>query len=61
MKRLVHAFVAISARKGRRPAILRGRLPPYAAIRAFDYRSRNQYIRGTRAAPAAADGKGWAT
>jgi hypothetical protein len=53
-------LAAFSDRARRRPAAAPGRLRPYAATAAFDYRPRNQYIRGDKAAPGAADGKGWA-
>jgi hypothetical protein len=61
MKRRAHMVPAFSVQTRRRPAPAPGGLRPYAVISAFDYRPRNQYIRGDKAAPGAADGKGWAT
>jgi hypothetical protein len=55
------AMVRSKNNLARRQAAGPGWLRPYAALSAFDYRPRNQYIEGDKAAPGAADGKGWAT
>jgi hypothetical protein len=62
MNQPVHVLAGFSGRTRRRLMPTPGWLRPYAVIiSAFDYRPRNQYIRGDKAAPGAADEKGWAT
>jgi hypothetical protein len=61
MNRPVHVLAGFPGRTRRRQAPAPGWLRAYAVISAFDYRPRNQYIRGDKAAPGAADKKGWAT
>jgi hypothetical protein len=61
MNRPGRVLAGFSGRTRRRQAPTPGWLRRHAVISAFDYRPRNQYIRGDKAAPGAADEKGWAT